>query len=125
MVSIQSVRKMALSFLGVEEKPHFEVASFRNKNRIFATLWEKDHKVMLKLSLVSQSVYCSYNASIFFSVPGGWGKQGATFVDLKKVESKIFKEALSTAYDESIKPAKKAKKIDTKRPNYTELVIPA
>ena len=110
MVSIQTVRKIALSFPGAEEKPHFNIASFRNNNKIFATLWEKDDRVMLKLSAVSQSVYCSYNASIFTPVPGGWGKQGATFVNLKKVEAEIFSEAISTAYAESLKLCKKISK---------------
>ena len=100
MVSIETFRKTALSFPDVEEHPHFHIPSFRIKKKIFATLWEKENKAMLKLSLVSQSVFCSYNSSIFYPVPGGWGKQGATFVNLGKVRKDMFKDALSTAYNE-------------------------
>ena len=53
---------------------------------------------MLKLNLVDQSVFCSPNKTIFFPVPGAWGKQGATFVELKKVRKDVFKDALTVAY---------------------------
>ena len=90
---------MALSLPGAEEKPHFDIPSFRLKNKIFATLWAKESRAMLKLPLIDQSVFCSYDNSIFFPVAGGWGKQGATFVDLKKVRKPILKEALTIAYN--------------------------
>ena len=54
---------------------------------------------MLKLALVDQSVFCSYNDKIFFPVPGAWGKKGATFVDLKKVRKDMFKDAITCAYN--------------------------
>ena len=104
MVSLESFRQMALSFPGTEEKPHFDLPSFRLGNKIFATLWQKENRAMLKLPLVDQSVFCSYDNTIFFPVPpGGWGKQGATFVDLKKVKKPILKEALTIAYDRTTK----------------------
>jgi len=110
MVSTESFRKMALSFPGAEEQPHFHLASFRVKKKIFATLWEKENRAMLKLSLISQSVFCAYDASIFFPVPGGWGRQGATFADLKKVRKDMLKDALTTAYNQ-VAPKQKLKKI--------------
>lgn len=54
---------------------------------------------MLKLSLVDQSVFCSYDNTVFFPVPGYWGRNGATFVELEKVKKNIFKDALTTAYN--------------------------
>lgn len=102
MISIERVRQMAMLLPEVVELPHFQLSSFRIKKKIFATLWIKESRVMLKLSPVSQSVYCSYNSSIFFPVPGGWGLKGATFVDLLNVDEVIFKEALQTAYNERV-----------------------
>ncbi len=99
MVTIESFRTLALSFPDSEEKPHFELQSFRVKGKIFATLWLKENRAMLKLSLVDQSLFCSYDSTIFFPVPGGWGKKGATFVELKKVRKDMFKDALTTAYN--------------------------
>jgi hypothetical protein len=99
MVSIESFRQMALSFTDAIELPHFHLQSFRVKKKIFATLHEKDNRAMLKLPLADQSVFWSYDNAIFFPVPGGWGKQGATFVELKKVKKGILKEALEIAYN--------------------------
>ena len=41
MVSIETVRKLALSFPETDEHPHFERRAFRVKKKIFATLSEK------------------------------------------------------------------------------------
>jgi predicted DNA-binding protein (MmcQ/YjbR family) len=97
MVSLATVRKLALSFPDTEEQPHFHLASFRVKKKIFATLWEKENRAMLKLSLLDQSVFCTYH-DVFSPVPGGWGAKGATFVDLAKVRADMFKDALQAAY---------------------------
>jgi predicted DNA-binding protein (MmcQ/YjbR family) len=103
MVSQQVFRQLALSFADAEEQPHFHLPSFRVKKKIFATLWEQENRAMLKLSPVDQSVFCSYDNTVFFPVPGGWGKKGATFVDLGKVKKGMLKDALSNAYNEVVK----------------------
>jgi hypothetical protein len=109
MVDLDYFRKLALSFPDTAELPHFDLRSFRFKKKIFATFHERDNRAMLKLTLVSQSVFCSYDNAVFFPVPGGWGKAGATFVDLGKVRKDIFKNALTTAYGEvsADKPGKR------------------
>jgi hypothetical protein len=99
MVSLETFRQIALSFSEAEEMPHFQLPSFRIKKKIFATLWEKENRAMIKLPVVNQSVFCSFDNRAFFPVPGGWGKKGATFVDLKKVNKTILKEALTIAYN--------------------------
>ncbi len=98
MVSLEEFRTLALSFPDTSEIPHFHIPSFRYKNKIYATLWEKENKAMLKLPLPDQSVFCSYNSSVFYPVPGSWGLKGATFVNLEKVNKKIIKEAIGIAY---------------------------
>lgn len=108
MVDIAAYRKLALALPDVTEGPHFEITSFRYKKKIFATLWEKENRAMLKLPLVVQSVFCSYKEGVFFPVPNAWGKQGATFVQLEKVRKDMFKDALVIAYKSvSEKPRKK------------------
>jgi hypothetical protein len=102
MISLENFRKLALSFPGTDEHPHFHLQSFRVKKKIFATLWQKENRAMLKLSLVDQSVFCDYDPAVFSPVPGGWGKQGATFVDLGKVRRDMFKDALSVAYHTTV-----------------------
>jgi predicted DNA-binding protein (MmcQ/YjbR family) len=98
MVSIHTFCQIALSFPQAEEHPHFDKRSFRVKKKIFATLSEKDKRAMVKLSLVDQSVFCAFDKTIIYPVPGGWGKQGATYIELKKVKKAMLKDALSTAW---------------------------
>ena len=102
MVDIITFRKLALSFPEVIELPHFEKTSFRVKKRIFVTLSSDDHKACLKLSEIDQSVFCSFNSSIIYPVNNKWGKQGWTFIDLKKVRKNILKDALACAYTQVV-----------------------
>ncbi len=99
MVDIETFRTLALSFPGAEEQPHFHLPSFRFRKKIYATLWVKENRAMVKLSLLDQSVFCSHDRTIFFPVPGGWGRKGATFVDLGKVRKGMLKDALTVAYN--------------------------
>ena len=98
MVSIKDFREMALSLPDTLEEPHFHLASFRVKKKIFATLGEKEDRAMIKLPPNDQSVFCAYNKSIFSPVPGTWGLRGSTFVNLAQANKKILKEALAVAY---------------------------
>ena len=98
MVSIASARKAALSLPEVEEKMHFNIPDFRMKNKIFASIHSDKNYLMVKLSMVDQSVFCSYNSEIIFPVPGGWGRQGATFINLQKIREKMMLDALTCAW---------------------------
>ena len=98
MVSIDIFRSLALSFPETVELPHFDLASFRVKKKIFATLSEEKQRAMLKLSLVDQSVFCSFDQTIIYPVPGGWGKTGATYFELRKIKKEMVKDALAQAY---------------------------
>jgi YjbR len=99
MITNAAFRQMALALPDAEEQPHFNLASFRVKKKIFATLWEADRKAMLRLTPVQQSVYCGYNNAVFYPVPGGWGSKGATFVNLTAVKKTVLAEALRAAYE--------------------------
>jgi hypothetical protein len=98
MITVDVFRKLALSFDDVVELPHFEKTSFRVNKKIFATLDEKKNIAMLKLSLIDQSVFCDLSDGEIYPVPGAWGKQGATYFDLKKVKKKIFRDAMQCSY---------------------------
>lgn len=98
MVTIETFRQLALSFPESVEQDHFGKPSFRVRKKIFATLWLKEQRAMVKLSLIDQSVFCDFDKKIFYPVPGGWGKQGATFVELKKVRKDMLLDALTTAW---------------------------
>src|SRR5687767_521231 len=113
MVTVAEVRKLALSFPETDEHPHFERKAFRVKKKIFASLDEKLKRVMVKLSLADQSVFCSFDDSVIYPVPGGWGKKGATYIELTKIRRSMFKDALTVAYCTTA-PSKLAEKFRPK-----------
>ena len=98
MVTTAIVRQLALSFPETDEHPHFDRSAFRVKKKIFATLDEARKRVMVKLSATDQSVFCAYDDSVIYPVPGGWGRNGATYIELSKVRKSMLKDALTTAY---------------------------
>lgn len=98
MVTNENFRKLAMSFPEATEQPHFEKTSFRVKKKIFATLELKTQIAALKFSLVDQSVFIDIGKDLFYPAEGAWGKSGYTYVDLKKVNIKILKDAISISY---------------------------
>ena len=100
MVSIKAFRELALSLPETIELPHFENASFRVKKKIFVTLSERNRRACVKLSEVNQSVFSLVDKAIIYPVPNKWGKQGWTFIELKKVRKEMLMDALTAAYCE-------------------------
>jgi predicted DNA-binding protein (MmcQ/YjbR family) len=112
MVTIETMRNLALSFPETTEEPHFEKTSFRVRKKIFATYDELNHRACLKLSEVDQDVFSINQAEVIYPVPNKWGKQGWTFLEMDKVNKELFKDALTTAYCE-VAPQKLANQIRT------------
>ena len=99
MVTVETFRQMALSLPGVIELPHFDRASFRVNKKIFATMKEKDNIAVLMFSPIQQSVFCAFDKTIIYPVPGGWGRQGSTIFELGKIKKTMMKDALSVVYN--------------------------
>lgn len=110
MVSIETYRKLALSFPEVTEEPHFEKTSFRVKRKIFATYDNNLNRAFLKLSEIDQDVFSSVERTIIYPVDNKWGKQGWTLIELNRVCKDLFEDALTTAYCE-VAPKKLANQI--------------
>lgn len=108
MITNETFRQMALSLPGTVELPHFDRASFRVNKKIFATLKEKDSIAVLMFSPLQQSVFCAFDKTIIYPVPGGWGLKGATIFELGKMKKAMMKDALRVVYDEIV--AKSGKK---------------
>ena len=98
MVSIDTFRKIALSFPEAIEEPHFEKTSFRVKKKIFATYDDAKKRACIKLSEIDQDVFSSADNTVIFPVANKWGKQGWTLIEMKKVKKDLFVDALTTAY---------------------------
>ena len=109
MITFAAARQAAFSLPETEEYRHFHLPAFRVGKKIFATIHEDKHFMMVKLSLIDQSVFCSFNKEIIFPVPGGWGRHGSTFINLKKVKKAVFTDALTTAWKNIASPKLVAK----------------
>lgn len=116
MITIDTFRKLALSFPEATEEPHFEKTSFRVKKKIFATYDDIKKRACIKLSDVDQNVFSAADKSIIFPVANKWGKQGWTLIEMNKVKKELFVDALTTAYCQ-VAPKKLADQI---RPNDSE-----
>jgi predicted DNA-binding protein (MmcQ/YjbR family) len=116
MVTIITLRILALSFPETTEEPHFEKTSFRVKGKIFATYDESNNRASIKLSEIEQEVFSKADATSIYPVANKWGKQGWTNIELNKVNEDLFIDAFTTAYC-NVAPKKLAEQI---RPNENE-----
>ncbi len=98
MIDTETARQIALALPGTTEHPHFDKQAFKANKRIYATLWKKERRVMVKLTLIDQSVFSSFDPTIIYPVPNKWGLQGCTFIELDKVPREMLADALHTAW---------------------------
>ena len=98
MVSISTAKQMALSLPEAEEKSYFEKPDFRIKNKVFAVLHEDKKTMVVKFTLLDQSVFCAFDDTIIYPVPGGWGKQGWTTINLSTIKKAMLQDALTNAW---------------------------
>jgi len=109
MISSSNFKKMALAFDGATEQPHFEKTSFWVNKKIFATLDEAKQIAVVKLAMEEQAVFCLYDKTVIYPVPGKWGLQGWTMIALKKVRKEMLLDALTVSYC-NVAPKKLAEK---------------
>jgi predicted DNA-binding protein (MmcQ/YjbR family) len=83
---------------------------FALEKKIFATLDIKNNQACIKLSEIDQNIFSAFDKAAIFPVPNKWGKQGWTYIDLKKVRKDILTDALSTSYS-LVAPKKSLKQI--------------
>ncbi len=105
MVSNKTIHQLALSFPETDQHPHFDRTAFRVKKKIFATLHAEKRLLMVKLTPADQSVFALIDPAVMYPVPGGWGRGGATHIELKKAKLSLVKDALQTAWT-TVAPAK-------------------
>lgn len=98
MVSEKKFHQIARSFENVTEEPHFEKTSFRIKKKIFATYDSKTKLVCVKLNVIDQASFCSFDKQIIYPVTNKWGQQGWTLINLEKVLEETLHDALETAH---------------------------
>ena len=98
MIDGETVRTLALALPEVEEHDHWGRPSFRVRNKIFVTRWPDEQRAVLKLSRDDQSALVQLDPEVFAPVPGTWGEQGSTNVQLDLIERDMFQQVLYSAW---------------------------
>jgi hypothetical protein len=109
-VTAARARKLALSLPDTVEVAHFDRVAFRTPRKIFATLAGDGSDLNLMFDLATQEFFCEQAPQALAPHPSGWGKQGATRVDLKRVDEDTLLSALKAAHALAPPAPKKVKK---------------
>ena len=105
------IQDICFSFPEVSESPHFHKSSFRVKKKIFATLDTQKSDLVVKLSLVDQSVFSDMLSGHVYPVPGKWGTKGWTIVQYTQLKEEVLEDILKTAFKE-VAPTRLANQLD-------------
>lgn len=96
VATCEQARTIARALPGVEEKDHFGRPSFRVGGKIFATLWPKEKRAVLKLPADHQTMLFEAQPEAFS--PAHWGRIVWTFVELPKVDRQQLDGLLTAAW---------------------------
>jgi hypothetical protein len=92
-------RRLALSLPEVAEAAHMGHPDFRVAGKIFATLnYPRTGWGMVSLTPEQQELFVGAQPKAFMPVKGGWGRKGATNVQLRSARKAAVREALITAW---------------------------
>jgi hypothetical protein len=92
-------RRLALAFPEATEQSHMNHPDFRVRKKIFATLAYPDESwAMVKLTPLQQRTFVESDPAAFAPVKGGWGRSGATNVNLKSAKKTTVQAALEAAW---------------------------
>jgi hypothetical protein len=113
-MNAQDFRRLALSLPDAEESSHMGSPDFRVGGRIFATLAAaKLGYGNIMITPEQQSSFVEELPAIFIPVPGGWGRGGATHINLAVANEDVVLGALQTAHKLRVE---KNTKVDSKSP---------
>jgi hypothetical protein len=104
-------RSLALNMPGAIEGAHMNHPDFRANGRVFATLYPDGERGMVQLKPEQQADFVGRDAAAFVPASGAWGRNGSTTVQLAVVNEDQLGEAMTLAWQNTIKAAaeKKAK----------------
>jgi hypothetical protein len=106
-------RRIALGMQGASEGAHMAHPDFRANGRIFATLSKDAKWGMVALTPEQQRDFMRADPETFVPAAGAWGRGGSTMVNLTSAERDTVGEAMTLAWQETVKKA--AKKTAKKR----------
>ena len=92
-------REIALSFPEAIESSHMNHPDFRVGKKIFATLGNSGaDRGCVMLTPADQLFFAKEYPAMFEPLKGGWGRGGATQVNLKKATKTVARKALKAAW---------------------------
>jgi hypothetical protein len=109
MANADDFRRIALSFAGAAEYPHFDRRAF--KARItFATLAPDELSANIKFAPDEQALKCAVASDAFAALDNAWGRQGWTRATLAALSEAELRAALEMAWRHA-GPKAKARKL--------------
>jgi len=99
----EDFRRIALGMKDTIEGAHMGHPDFRVNGRIFATLHHDRLWGMVKLQPEQQEKFVRARPTTFVPEAGAWGRQGCTAVHLKSVEDETLGEALTLAWQNTVR----------------------
>jgi hypothetical protein len=96
MLSFRNALTIARALKDVSERDHFGSIAFATA-RNFATFWEEENTVNVRLSLADQARFLE-EPEAFVEIPNAWGRQGWTTIHLAFVSRASFVAALKAAH---------------------------
>ena len=107
-------RRIALGMQGAVEGEHMAHPDFRASGRIFATLAPDAQWGMVKLTPAQQQEFVGADPATFVPAKGAWGRGGSTMVRLASADGDTVGEAMTLAWQGTVKAARTRKKASTK-----------
>lgn len=104
------VRKLALALEGASEVVHVDRPAFRTTRKMFATLPPDEQVVNLMFDLPTQEFFAEQAPGVILPLPGGWGRMGMSFCDLKAADEALVHSALKAAHALALPKPNKAKR---------------
>ena len=102
-------RRLALKMEGAIEGAHMGHPDFRANGKIFATLYPDGQRGMVQLKPEQQQDFISTDNAAFAPASGAWGRGGSTTVQLALVDEDQLGEAMTLAWQNTVKAAAQAK----------------
>jgi hypothetical protein len=98
-MTAEEFRRVALSFRNAVEGRHHDHPDFRVDGKIFATLGYPDAGwAMVRLTPAQQGRFVAAHPECFQCVKGGWGRRGATNVNLFAATAALARRSLALAH---------------------------
>jgi YjbR len=109
-MTAKEFRRIALGMAGAVEGEHMAHPDFRANGRIFATIHPDGKQGMVKLAPEQQREFMAANPAMFVPAAGAWGRSGCTMVQFSSADHDVVGEAMTLAWQSTLKAAKKSSK---------------